>query len=637
MQFKHPEILWALFLLIIPIIIHLFQLRKFQKEAFTNVAFLKQLNLQTRKSSQLKKWLVLLTRLLALASVIIAFTEPYFANRNIKTTAKETVIYLDNSYSMELKGSHGTLLQESINQLIKNIPETEVFSLFTNTDSYKDVKITAIKNELLTDSYSSTQLELNEVFLKGNQLFSDKNTIKDFILLSDFQQREPFKIDSKEDETLYFVQLQPSEKNNIAIDSVYIDKKELSTYELKVQVSKNYPVDNLPIALYDGDKLIAKTAVTFENNLGTAILSVPSGNLKGKISIEDNGLQYDNSLYFSINKNDNINVLAINNADDNFLKKIFTEDEFNYTNTPTNAIDYNSIQQQNLIVLNELKVIPNSLITTLLEVKKQGASILIIPSVETDLNTYNQLFKNISNTSIVSLNKKEKQITTIAFDHPLFKNVFDAKVTNFQYPKTKISYSLLGTNENVISYTDNTPFLAENNGIYIFTSPLNKEVGNFQNSPLIVPTLYNIAKQSLALPNLYYTIGKNITFDVKAKLTSDEILTIENKNTSFIPLQQTYSNHISITTTNLPKEAGVYTITKNKEEFMDVSFNFSRKESELNYLDINTITPKNTFSNIPDAFKNIKSENNVDELWKWFVIFALVFLCIELLILKYFK
>ena len=37
MQFKHPELLYALFLLIIPIIVHLFQLRKFQKEAFTNV------------------------------------------------------------------------------------------------------------------------------------------------------------------------------------------------------------------------------------------------------------------------------------------------------------------------------------------------------------------------------------------------------------------------------------------------------------------------------------------------------------------------------------------------------------------------------------------------------------------------
>ena len=39
MQFKNPEILYALFLLLIPIIVHLFQLRKFQKVTFTNVAF----------------------------------------------------------------------------------------------------------------------------------------------------------------------------------------------------------------------------------------------------------------------------------------------------------------------------------------------------------------------------------------------------------------------------------------------------------------------------------------------------------------------------------------------------------------------------------------------------------------------
>ncbi|MCH7524070.1 MAG: BatA domain-containing protein, partial [Bacteroidetes bacterium] len=42
MQFKYPELLYALLLLLIPIIVHLFQLRKFQKVAFTNVQFLKQ-------------------------------------------------------------------------------------------------------------------------------------------------------------------------------------------------------------------------------------------------------------------------------------------------------------------------------------------------------------------------------------------------------------------------------------------------------------------------------------------------------------------------------------------------------------------------------------------------------------------
>ena len=55
MQFKHPELLYALFLLIVPILIHLFQLRRFQKVKFTNVKFLKAVKLQTRKRSQIKK------------------------------------------------------------------------------------------------------------------------------------------------------------------------------------------------------------------------------------------------------------------------------------------------------------------------------------------------------------------------------------------------------------------------------------------------------------------------------------------------------------------------------------------------------------------------------------------------------
>ena len=104
MQFKHPQILYALFLLLIPIIVHLFQLRKFQKESFTNVAFLKKVTLQTRKSSQIKKWVTLLTRMLLLACVIVAFAQPFTSKNNTFNTTPETVIYLDNSFSMEAKG-----------------------------------------------------------------------------------------------------------------------------------------------------------------------------------------------------------------------------------------------------------------------------------------------------------------------------------------------------------------------------------------------------------------------------------------------------------------------------------------------------------------------------------------------------
>ena len=82
MNFKHPEILYFLFLLVIPILVHLFQLRRFKKEYFTNVQFLKELSVQTRKSAKLKKWLLLLTRLLLLALLILAFAQPYYAAKD---------------------------------------------------------------------------------------------------------------------------------------------------------------------------------------------------------------------------------------------------------------------------------------------------------------------------------------------------------------------------------------------------------------------------------------------------------------------------------------------------------------------------------------------------------------------------
>jgi hypothetical protein len=107
MQFKHPEILYFLFLLIIPILVHLFQLRRFKKEYFTNVQFLKELSIQTRKSSKLKKWLLLCTRLLLLTFLILAFAQPFFTAKESKKATNEMYIILDNSFSMQAKGKKG--------------------------------------------------------------------------------------------------------------------------------------------------------------------------------------------------------------------------------------------------------------------------------------------------------------------------------------------------------------------------------------------------------------------------------------------------------------------------------------------------------------------------------------------------
>ena len=145
MQFKHPELLYFLFVLVIPILVHLFQLRRFKKEYFTNVQFLKELSIQTRKSSKIKKWLLLITRLLLLAALITAFAQPFFKAKESKNSSNEMYIVLDNSYSMQAKGNKGELLKRAIQELLENTPDNQTFSLITNNETYWNTDIKSIQ------------------------------------------------------------------------------------------------------------------------------------------------------------------------------------------------------------------------------------------------------------------------------------------------------------------------------------------------------------------------------------------------------------------------------------------------------------------------------------------------------------
>ena len=219
-------------------------------------------------------------------------------------------------------------------------------------------------------------------------------------------------------------------------------------------------------------------------------------------------------MFFNINQQSKINVLSINSASDNFLKRVYTEDEFNYSSTNFNQLNYNLIEQQNLIILNELEAIPLALTNALNSFVNNGGNLLIIPSENADISSYNQLLVNFSNIKFQTFNNSEKKITIINFSHPIFSDVFDKKVSNFQYPKVNSFYDLTTSKSSILQFEDGKPFLVQSDGLFVFSSALNNKNSNFNNSPLIVPTLYNIGRQSLQLPKLYYTIGNDNTFDI---------------------------------------------------------------------------------------------------------------------------
>lgn len=646
MHFKNPEVLYFLFLLIIPILIHLFQLQKYAKTTFTNVAFLKKLQQQNRKSSRLKKWLILCTRLFLLSAILFVFSQPYFGKKNT-LNKNHTFIYLDNSLSLDTNDDKGNLLKKSIEEIIENASQKNTYTLITNNSFSKKIDYNELKNELLKIKITPLQLNINSVLLS---IFQEKKpktkTLNNVILISDFQDNYKNKFTNVKD---YFsvVKRKSSLNYNISIDTAYTITKNPNNKTLIVAIkNQGNKTDKVPIALYNNNELVSKQTFSIAKDETKKIEFNISNftSFLGTVKITYNDIfEFDNTYYFAINKSKKIRILSVGNPQ-KFISKIFNDAKFSLTNSPLKNIDYNGILEHQLIVLNSLEKIPTIFADKIIDFTKKGGTLLIIPDDNIDIDSYNNLFKKLNAGNLKPKVKDTLKVTTINFSHPLFKNVFTKTITNFQYPMVESYYPIINkTSSKILTLENGKPFISLlNKNIYFVCSSLKKENSNFINSPLIVPTFYNIGISSFNNSKLAYVIGKKNKIEVKTKLKKDEVLSlINNKNKAIIPLQQSYYNKVIISTSDEIVENGFQTIAIKGKSIKNIAFNNPKEESLLNFLDLKEITKNNQYiqlhKDIPSFFNQVKKNNEVQWLWKWFLIIAIVSLLLEILILKFFK
>ena len=636
MHFRQPEVLFALVFLLIPLLVHLFQLRKYQKEDFTNVKFLKKISRETRKSSKLKKWLVLFARIMALGSIIIAFTQPYLPAEEQNRTTSEKVIYLDNSFSMQAMGKSGELLNTAIQDLLKNIPEEGNFHFITNDQEYRNLNSEELKNRIQQTEFSSNSLDIQSLKLKTSQ-FSDKKISAEVLILSDFQQQLNFPEQAKGKTSYHLVPFKAENFTNFNLDSLYIEERDPEFLQLNFILKSNRKnSEQITVSAFKAEELLARKTFTLDNQdrLEGSFKLRNEQVSAGRLEIEDNGLQYDNRLYFSINPPQEITGAAISNdltrAD--FLDRIFTKPEFEFYNFTSGNIDYNLLSRASFIILNELEEMQASLSNKLQKMYKEGKTIIIIPSEEN--TAINSFLRNLPASGYGSLQTQELLITNIAFDHPLLNGVFEEEVKNFDYPKIKSYYQIAGVNT-ILGFQDNSAFLNEQGNIYLFAAPLNNENSNFKNAPLIVPIFYNLGRTALSLPQLYYQVNRTNQIEVPITNSGDEVISLVSENENFIPAQQAFAGKIVLHTKDLPATSGNYSIIYKGEKTGNVSYNYSRQESSgLNYEDfINA----EVYKSVSEYFNNVRTATQSKALWKWFVILALIFLTAEMLLLKYLK
>ncbi len=669
MHFVYPNVLWALSILALPIIIHFFNIRRYKKIYFSDVQRIKQIAQQTQVRNKLKERLILIARILSLLFLIMAFAQPVIKKNNSSishhTTNNEVVIYIDNSFSMENLSEDGKLLDIAIKkakEIIQMFSKSTKFILLTNQTEFHQNKTLNQDEALEYLSKISVQsgsiplsILLNRIHtlhLKNPLVFVISDAQKKFTDVSHLQKNKTH--------VFYFL-ITPQQKNNLSIDSVWLDNpvilpNTLQKLYIKISNHSSENAQDLPVKLVLNDSQVALLNVSIPANESTEtfVSFIPQNQTIqfGKVFINDFPISFDDALFFAINTHIRLKVMLINGSKNpvssKYFQSFFQNDSiFQYTELSESQINFSELAQQDVIVLNEITEFSTGLEEQLKTLSQNGKCIIVIPFLEKDLYALPSEFQKIN----WKIDTSSQQIHSDILKHPLFASAFEKTDHAFKMPAVK--EHLFADNltiEPIIELNNTHPFLFNyqnnNRKYFLFTSSFNPEKNQLTLHALFVPILYQLAFTAIPKAPVYYYSSENNLIKIPnlsiASDNSPKIIAANTKDNTFqiIPGFKT-DNQIAYVQLYayyniLP---GHYYLQVNNKNILGLSFNFNRAESDMQFYtekelksiieqyQLNTIQV-NDVSNRPIQ-KIIQSEIKGTTYWKLCLILALLFFLIE--------
>ncbi|MFC3559550.1 BatA domain-containing protein [Pedobacter jamesrossensis] len=673
MNFLYPGFLFALLSVAIPVIIHLFNFRKFKKVYFSNVQLLKEVEQQNSSKEKLKNLLILFSRILALIFLVLAFAQPYIPLNHQKIAAlnNSVSIYIDNSYSMEAINTDGNLLDEAkrrAKELVKGFGVNDRFQLLTNDFEGKHQRLLneeeflkALDDVKISPSNRNLQQILNR---QGNVLTGSAN--KYSFLISDFQNNiaPAKKLETKTGIQYSFLKLNATALANVAVDSVWMlspNHQPGANEKLVVQL-KNYSEEeaiNIPLKLTINNQQKGLSSVTIpagKTKKDTLSFSgLKSGWQKGGISIKDFPVTFDDSLSFSFKVDESLPVLSINGATaGNFIKALFAADKYyKLTENAESNINYSNFADFGLIVLNGLKNPSTGLAQQLKAYLKTGGSVVIFPDLDADIQAYNSFLGSLSLPLIQNLNTTVTKVDKIDLQHPIFRTVFEEIPKNLDLPTVNRYFSFGENNtsnkENIMSLPGGKLFFSKygigNGQVYLSSTGLNTNDGNFARHPVFVPLMYRLTLNSGIENALYYNLGNDNTLASKRiNLGKNQSLKLTSNNFETIPEIRQVDGKTLIYTADQVKKSGFYKLSLADSLIAVYSFNNGRSESDMHYLtkaELDNLAEKSNlkiYDTDKDAVKLIAGTNKIGQtLWKLCLILSLIFIAAEILLIRFFN
>ncbi|RZL09902.1 MAG: hypothetical protein EOO89_21395, partial [Pedobacter sp.] len=346
MNFINPGFLFALSALAIPVIIHLFNFRRFKRVYFSNVQFLKDVKEQSSSREKLKNLLILIARCLAVLFLVFAFSRPFISDKKdlAPGSAQVVNIYIDNSYSMETVNKEGTLLDNAKRSAIavaKGFDMNARFRITTNDFEGQHQRLLSFdefKDAVNSVKISAADRKLQQVVNRQQNAGAGGAEQYNYII-SDFQQNfiDGPAIQADPGKNFSLIKLNANAQPNISADSAWFLSpvhKPGATEQLVVRL-KNFgdeDAEHVPLKLNINGSQRSISSINIpagKSKTDTLTFSgLKAGWQHGELLIKDYPLTFDDQLRFSFRVNTGMNVLAVNGQNSKYLDALFGADDF---------------------------------------------------------------------------------------------------------------------------------------------------------------------------------------------------------------------------------------------------------------------------------------------------------------------
>lgn len=660
MNFAFPQFLWALTALSIPIIIHLFNFRRTTRIYFSNNRLLKQIKEETTQKRKLKQYLVLASRLLFILFMVLAFAQPYLPAKEQVSAARNIILYLDNSFSMSAQVGEKTRALEAgvgfIREITELFPPDTRYKLVTNdfapySNSFKT------KTEVLD---LLTQIRLSPVSRSVGEISSRMGADRsgtDIFWISDFQKStarlsEGFAADSMSQ--WHLVPVSFGQSSNIFVDTVYLENPfviggEKNTVNIRLHNVGAKRSEGVIVKLVVNNIQTGAVSLDLEpNSFAEASFDLASG-MSGlnnaKISFTDYPISFDNEFYFTLNFNETIRVVEVKSSRENtYVERVFGNRQlFSYTGFQSDNVDLSLLTQADLVVINGLNELEESLLSTINSNQESIGALLVIPGDQPSLNSYKSIIRQnltLAGSSEMSLLDKPD------FRNPFFENVFEDQSSAMEMPSAIQLLDWGNDRSAILKFRSGKPFLTHTGNFFILSSPLTAQFTNFYNHALFVPVMYRIAASAKKSDQYnYYTLTNNLITIRADSLFGDEPVRLVG-NQEIVPPQRRVGDRFVLEMPKFSMNAGFYYVTYGQDTLNLMAVNLDKNESDLTQYTAEEVKTLFGGGDQVTIFKGTSLESFSSEikerylgtpLWKHAIILALLFLLAEVLFIRFLK